>query len=112
MLLRREFIALSALAFGVHAHAAAVVGQPAPEFSLVDATGGQIVKTEVSGPMGVKVMASYGLLGDGKTAVIEMAEASGLPLVNVASQTAPEASIGSSTNSSTKRVAVSTSSSS
>ena len=49
--------------------------------SLVDATGGQIVKTEVSGPMGVKVMASYGLLGDGKTAVIEMAEASGLPLV-------------------------------
>ena len=49
--------------------------------SLVDATGGQIVKTEVSGPMGVRVMASYGLLGDGKTAVIEMAEASGLPLV-------------------------------
>jgi glycerate kinase len=49
--------------------------------SLVDATGGQIVKAEVSGPMGVRVMASYGLLGDGKTAVIEMAEASGLPLV-------------------------------
>jgi glycerate kinase len=49
--------------------------------SLVDATGGQIVKTEVSGPMGVRVLASYGLLGDGKTAVIEMAEASGLPLV-------------------------------
>jgi glycerate kinase len=49
--------------------------------SLVDATGGRIVKAEVSGPMGEKVMASYGLLGDGKTAVIEMAEASGLPLV-------------------------------
>jgi len=49
--------------------------------SLVDATGGQIVKVEVSGPMGARVMASYGLLGDGKTAVIEMAEASGLPLV-------------------------------
>jgi glycerate kinase len=49
--------------------------------SLVDATGGQIVKVEVSGPMGGRVMASYGLLGDGKTAVIEMAEASGLPLV-------------------------------
>jgi len=49
--------------------------------SLVDATGGQIVKAEVSGPLGDKVMASYGLLGDGKTAVIEMAEASGLPLV-------------------------------
>ncbi len=49
--------------------------------SLVDATGGQIVKVEVSGPMGKRVLASYGLLGDGKTAVIEMAEASGLPLV-------------------------------
>jgi glycerate kinase len=49
--------------------------------SLVDATGGQIVKAEVSGPMGEKVLASYGLLGDGKTAVIEMAAASGLPLV-------------------------------
>lgn len=49
--------------------------------SLVDATGGRIVKCAVTGPMGQKVLASYGLLGDGRTAVIEMAEASGLPLV-------------------------------
>lgn len=49
--------------------------------SLVDATGGRIVKCAVSGPLGQKVLASYGLLGDGRTAVIEMAEASGLPLV-------------------------------
>jgi glycerate kinase len=49
--------------------------------SLVDATGGEIVKVEVSGPMGDRVLASYGLLGDKRTAVIEMAEASGLPLV-------------------------------
>jgi glycerate 2-kinase len=49
--------------------------------SLVDATGGEIVKCEVSGPLGDKVLASYGLLGDKRTAVIEMAEASGLPLV-------------------------------
>ncbi len=49
--------------------------------SLVDATGGEIVKVEVSGPLGDKVLASYGLLGDKRTAVIEMAEASGLPLV-------------------------------
>lgn len=49
--------------------------------SLVDATGGEIVKVEVCGPMGEPVLASYGLLGNGKTAVIEMAEASGLPLV-------------------------------
>lgn len=49
--------------------------------SLVDATGGRIVKCLVSGPLGAPVMASYGLLGGGRTAVIEMAEASGLPLV-------------------------------
>jgi glycerate kinase len=49
--------------------------------SLVDATGGEIIKCEVSGPLGEKVMAAYGLLGDRRTAVIEMAEASGLPLV-------------------------------
>ncbi len=49
--------------------------------SLVDATGGQFIKCEVTGPMRDKVVASYGLLGDSRTAVIEMAEASGLPLV-------------------------------
>ncbi|HRQ27875.1 glycerate kinase [Hyphomicrobium sp.] len=49
--------------------------------SLVDATGGRIIKCAVTGPLGQKVLASYGLLGDGDTAVIEMAEASGLPLV-------------------------------
>lgn len=49
--------------------------------SLVDATGGKIIRKQVAGPMGVKTSAAYGMLGDGKTAVIEMAEASGLPLV-------------------------------
>lgn len=49
--------------------------------SLVDATGGKIVKKRVMGPLGDPVMARYGILGDGTTAVIEMAEASGLPLV-------------------------------
>jgi glycerate kinase len=49
--------------------------------SLVAATGGKIIRCTVTGPLGKKVLASYGLLGDGRTAVIEMAEASGLPLV-------------------------------
>jgi len=49
--------------------------------SLVDATGGEIIECEVTGPLGDKVQASYGLLGDNRIAVIEMAEASGLPLV-------------------------------
>lgn len=49
--------------------------------SIVEATGGNIVVLEVSGPMGEKVPAFYGITGDKKTAVIEMAAASGLHLV-------------------------------
>jgi len=49
--------------------------------SLVDATGGQIVEKEVWDPLGNKVTATYGILGDRETAVIEMASANGLHLV-------------------------------
>lgn len=49
--------------------------------SLVDATNGTIINCSVTGPSGEKVDAFYGLLGDGQTAVIEMAAASGLHLV-------------------------------
>ncbi len=49
--------------------------------ALVDATGGEIVPVVVTGPLGTPVEAYFGLLGDGKTAVIEMASSSGLPLV-------------------------------
>lgn len=49
--------------------------------SLVDATDGRIVKEKVTGPLGEKVEAFFGILGDENTAVIEMAAASGLPLV-------------------------------
>jgi glycerate kinase len=48
---------------------------------LVNATGGKILREKVTGPLGEEVFASYGILGDKKTAVIEMAEASGLTLV-------------------------------
>lgn len=50
--------------------------------SLVDATGGKIVTARVHNPLNELVDADYGLLGDGKTAVIEMAAASGLQFVN------------------------------
>ncbi|NVD08608.1 glycerate kinase [Vibrio sp. JPW-9-11-11] len=50
--------------------------------SLVDATGGRIINTAVTGPLGLPVDGFYGLLGDGSTAVIEMAAASGLHLVS------------------------------
>jgi glycerate kinase len=49
--------------------------------SLVDATDGELVTERVNGPLGEPVEATFGLLGDGETAVIEMAAASGLPLV-------------------------------
>lgn len=46
--------------------------------ALVAVTDGNIVRTQVTGPLGNQVDAHYGLLGDGNTAVIEMASASGL----------------------------------
>ena len=49
--------------------------------ALVTATGGQIRQARVRGPLGEPVDACWGILGDGQTAVIEMAAASGLPLV-------------------------------
>ncbi|NYE09407.1 glycerate kinase [Bacillus niacini] len=50
--------------------------------SLVDATGGEIYKHKVFGPLGNEVEASYGILGDGETGIIEMASASGIHLVS------------------------------
>ncbi len=49
--------------------------------SIIDALGGKFVYKKVSGPDGNSVRARYGLVADSLTAVIEMAEASGLPLV-------------------------------
>ncbi len=48
--------------------------------ALVAATGGKLVTVQVTGPLGDPVQARFGLLPDG-TAVLEMAEASGLTLV-------------------------------
>lgn len=49
--------------------------------SLVSALDGEIVKKKVTGPLGGKVESFYGLIHEGKTAVIEMAAAAGLHLV-------------------------------
>ncbi|MBN1414835.1 MAG: glycerate kinase [Bacteroidales bacterium] len=49
--------------------------------SLVDATGGRIVKVRVNDPLLRMTDSFFGILGDGKTAVIEMAAASGLALL-------------------------------
>jgi glycerate kinase len=49
--------------------------------ALVEATQGQFFTMGVVGPLGDSVDAQWGAMGDGKTAVIEMARASGLVLV-------------------------------
>ncbi|CNH93588.1 putative glycerate kinase [Yersinia thracica] len=49
--------------------------------AMVAATAGRIIKVNVTGPLGAKVDAFYGISGDEKCAFIEMAAASGLELV-------------------------------
>lgn len=49
--------------------------------SLIDATNGQKYAVKVTEPLGTPVTAHYGILGDQKTAIIEMAAASGLSYV-------------------------------
>jgi glycerate kinase len=49
--------------------------------AMVRATGGRQVPVRVTGPLGEPVDGFYGLLGDGRTAVVEMAAASGLALI-------------------------------
>ncbi len=49
--------------------------------ALVAAMGGEIIPAEVTGPLGKRVTARWGLLSDKVTGVIEMAAASGLALV-------------------------------
>ena len=52
--------------------------------AMIDASGGRLVTLRVRGPLGETVDAFYGIMGDGATAVIEMAAASGLELVPAA----------------------------
>ena len=49
--------------------------------SIIDATNGRYLTALVTAPLGNKIKASYGITGDGRCAIIEMAEASGLALV-------------------------------
>ena len=49
--------------------------------ALVDGTSGQVFTSTVTGPLGQPLEAQWGVMGDGHTAVIEMALASGLALV-------------------------------
>ncbi|MGD6818227.1 glycerate kinase [Metabacillus sp. 84] len=52
--------------------------------AMVGASSGSLVKKTVTGPLSQPVQAVYGLIDNGRTAVIEMAEASGLHLISPA----------------------------
>jgi len=49
--------------------------------ALVDGTGGRLFRSTVAGPLGRPLQAAWGVMGDGETAVVEMALASGLALL-------------------------------
>ncbi len=49
--------------------------------AFLEAVGGQKKTVRVTGPLGEPMESFYGILADGKTAVIEMAACAGLPLV-------------------------------
>ena len=50
--------------------------------SLIDATEGSLYALSVTGPLEETVEASYGIMGNGEIAMIEMASASGIQFVN------------------------------
>lgn len=60
--------------------------------ALIHTLGGRFVEKEVHGPLGEKVRATYGIIKDGKTAIIEVASACGLTLVHEEKRNALRAS--------------------
>ncbi len=50
--------------------------------ALVESQGGSLHAANVTGPLGATVSARYGLVDEGRTAIVEVAEASGLHLVS------------------------------
>lgn len=81
--------AAEAMAAGIHDYDPAIEtflfpvadGGEGTVSSLVSATDGKVITTFVRDPLGRRIEASYGILGDGETCVIEIAEASGLMLL-------------------------------
>lgn len=80
----------TAMRKGIHAVDATAIVEAVPMAdggegtveTLVQATDGELRQAQVSDPLGRPVIAQYGVLGDGRTAVIEMAQASGFALLH------------------------------
>ena len=49
--------------------------------TIVESTGGKMLTRTVTGPRGRRIKAAFGLTGDGRTAIVEMAKASGMALL-------------------------------
>jgi glycerate kinase len=49
--------------------------------AVTQAAGGRFIKTTVTGPLGNKIEAEFGLIEDGRVAVLDMASASGIELI-------------------------------
>jgi glycerate kinase len=49
--------------------------------AVTEAAGGRFAQVTVTGPLGQKITASFGIIDQGKTAVLDMASASGIELV-------------------------------
>ena len=52
--------------------------------ALTEGLAGRIITTEVTGPLGKREASRYGIISDGRIAVIEMADAAGLTMVPMA----------------------------
>jgi glycerate 2-kinase len=50
--------------------------------AVISATNGKLISVDVHNPLGEKIEAHYGILGNGKTAIMEMASASGIELLD------------------------------
>lgn len=50
--------------------------------TLVYSTNGKRIQINVTGPLGDPIESEYGVLGDGKTVVIEVAKIAGLPMIS------------------------------
>ena len=50
--------------------------------AIASAMGGKICKVKVSGPLGAPVVAEYGVISEERTAIIEMASAAGITLID------------------------------
>lgn len=76
----REGVLLASPDAGVHVFPIADGGEGTAR-ALTFGMGGEMVSVTVTGPLGTPVMAEYGYIPETKTAVLEMASASGITLI-------------------------------